>query len=112
MSDGEQRRIDGVRAVVAEQGAQLRKWGEQKHPDLYLPADKFAEDRIKAIVDARSVSGSLTWQHIFEEEWTEARAAGDLEQLREELVQCAAVLLSWVNDIDRRGIDGDILTQE
>ena len=98
--------------MVAEQGAQLRKWGEQKHPDLYLPADRFAEERIKAVVDARSLAGTVTWQHIFEEEWTEARAAADLEELREELVPAAAVLLSWVNDIDRRGIDGDILIQE
>lgn len=109
---GEQRRIDGVRAVVTEQGAQLAKWGEQHHPDLYAPTDDYAEARIKAVVDARSLAGTVTWQHILQEELTEAFNASNLEDLRTELVQSAAVLLSWVNDIDRRGLDGDILIKE
>ena len=49
---------------------------------------------------------------VSREEWTEARNAKDVEELREELVQVAAVVLSWVNDLDRRGLDTDILIQE
>lgn len=112
MSELEQRRIDGVRAVVEEQGAQLRKWGEQKHPDLHNPYSQLAVDRAKARTDQAAEDGTLTWQHILTEEFAEAMGAESLEELRTELVQVGAVALSWVNDIDRRGADSDLLTGE
>jgi hypothetical protein len=44
----------------------------------------------------------LTWRDILLEEVYEAFAETDSDRLREELIQVAAVALSWVDAIDRR----------
>jgi hypothetical protein len=46
--------------------------------------------------------GTTTWKHILREEFLEAMAEEDPEQLREELVQVAAVAVAWIEAIDRR----------
>jgi NTP pyrophosphatase (non-canonical NTP hydrolase) len=68
--------------ILAERLRQLRKWGDQSHTD----------DR---------------WAVIEGEEFGEVCRAifeGDnIEHLREELVQVAAVAVAWIEDIDARG---------
>ena len=100
--------------VGQEMDRQLERWGEQNHPSsygydvldsvAYPTADdaKFLCDSITTGVE----EGVLSWTDIFLEEVLEAREEamlGDMEKLKEELIQCAAVALSWVQSIERNG---------
>lgn len=60
------------------------------------------EAAAKAICDAASRDGKVTWRDILMEEVAEAFAADDPQHLREELVQVAAVAVKWIEAIDRR----------
>jgi len=88
--------------VLAERKDQDEKWGEQNHPDgtgtAYRVDAQFAR---RACEDAAAL-GQVTWRHILAEEVFEALAETDPERLREELIQVAAVAVSWVEAIDRR----------
>lgn len=68
--------------IVQERIRQDCKWGQQDHDDG-------------------------KWSLIFNEEYGEVARAlleNDLAHAREELVQSAAVLVAWVQAIDRRGL--------
>ena len=43
------------------------------------------------------------WRDILEEEVYEAFAEDEPVRLRQELVQCAAVIAQWIADLDRKG---------
>ena len=111
-----------LQAVADEQARQVEKWGEQNHPDisLYLPKDTDPErvaqssDRIREsyarsaedtkrtndrIVEADQILG---WDTILLEEVYEALEEADPEKLIVELIQVAAVALSYVEAIERR----------
>jgi hypothetical protein len=88
--------------VRREREAQDQKWGEQNHPDGISPLT------ISSAVDLASAYRELndhanpTWQTILLEEVYEAMAEDDPEKLRLELIQVAAVAMTWVEAIDRR----------
>lgn len=100
--------------VSVERGAQDLKWGAQNHPDvaydapieavaylLGIPTADTARDNCEATFKA----GRPSWSHVLVEEVCEAIEAGcesDPTHLREELVQCAAVCVAWIEAIDRR----------
>lgn len=112
--------------VDAERTRQDAKWGEQNHPDV----DRVLTDReggcsiaemaewysvptataARDFCDIAAKRGGCTWAHILVEEVAEAIEAATLEQqdaidtgaLRKELVQVAAVAVSWIEAIDRR----------
>ena len=96
--------IDLICAEIArERWLQDEKWGEQNHPDgtggaffknLCVMAKKEYEDAADA--------ERITWNNILTEEFYEALAESDGELLREELIQCAAVCVAWIECIDRR----------
>jgi len=89
--------------VYAERAKQDDRWGEQNHPDgTNLTEDEWRANRVKALNDFYVDSGTLTWRDILLEEVYEAFAESDLDRLREELVQVAAVAVCWVESIDRR----------
>lgn len=93
-------RLDAVR----EQLRQVEKWGVQHHADGTggRNARKNA-DAARIICDAEHEAGNGTWRSILLEEVYEALAERpNSGGLREELVQVAAVALSWVDDIDTR----------
>jgi hypothetical protein len=103
-----------VAEVAEEMNRQIAKWGEQNHPDYFLP-DVFevsvehdielTTEFAKALCDERLGATECSWQDILNEELMEARdeaIAGNIVTLREELIQIAAVACSWVNAIDRR----------
>lgn len=93
--------------VANERLAQDAKWGEQNHPSLPpgsparhlygLPHSSLARRRC----DEAARGGDLTWGHILVEEVCEAVDAPDLDDLRMELIQSAAVIVAWVESIDR-----------
>lgn len=109
------RSVEGLREhALAEVGRemerQIEKWGVQEHPSykhadvLALKSDYITTERAKALCDMRLNAGECSWQDILNEEVLEARdeaIAGDIVALREELIQIAAVALSWVGSIDR-----------
>lgn len=108
------KRLMLLNRVAQEMERQVAKWGTQDHvssygydvlDDIAHPTAQDAKDLCDGIV-AGTIRGQLSWTDIFLEEVLEAReeaVAGDLEALKEELIQCAAVALSWVQSIERNG---------
>ncbi len=112
-------------AVLEERARQDAKWGQQNHPDgtgprttpLFSPVE-FLDDHLTADIVARKLRDRCerrfaidprhreepagTWRDIFLEEGFEALAEDDPMKLRGELVQSAAVLVAWIEAIDRR----------
>ena len=113
--------------VALERARQDEKWGEQNHPDLSPETKRFvvvsgvmrrapdlaAEDMgvpsantARQRVENLAARRTLGYADIALEEFCEAieaAALGDVGELRKELVQTAAVLVAWVECIDRRG---------
>lgn len=97
--------------VHGEMQRQINKWGQQNHPsytawDVLGKDTPLSADMAKTICDAKARAGLVSWTDIFLEEVFEAieeAKAGDLEKLRTELIQCAAVAVSWAESIDRNG---------
>jgi len=89
--------------IEAECERQHNKWGEQNHPDG--TAELWAEqaNRAKAAYERAAKAGKLTWLVILREELFEAFAETDTEALTTELEQVAAVAVSWIAAIERRG---------
>lgn len=97
----------GVKAfaeeIDAERGRQLRKFGEQHHPDgTGLPVYEHAANRYRDQVDRNAASGVLAWRDVLLEEVYEALAESDPAKLRTELIQVAAVCAAWIRDLDSR----------
>jgi len=111
----EEENINSVlKEVAAERERQEAKWGQQNHHDgtgpltLFLGArvpeeHTYADIRKRAtdLIDWNSSAGRLSYADIFVEEVFEALAESDQNRLREELIQCAAVAVAWVEKIDR-----------
>lgn len=95
-----------VRALVNaldEQDRQIEKFGVQSHPDGTGDLYRALANILRDTCDKATQDGGLTWNLILAEEVYEALAESDPAALRAELVQVAAVALSWINDIDSRG---------
>lgn len=93
--------------VKAERRRQQEKFGEQNPPDALdgNATGIVTGDEAKLLTEAHFAEGRGTWLDILVEEVAEAADeayAGDLEALRTELVQVAAVTVAWIEAIDRR----------
>lgn len=115
--------------VLDERAAQDEKWGEQSHPDAdpvilarrergdhYAePANiarRLAEEyeiptaaRAQLICQEKARQGRVTWFDILLEEVAElleAIAGGDLEAIRDEVIDVTAVGVVWAEALDRR----------
>jgi hypothetical protein len=103
--------------AVTEANRQVDKWGVQHHPDG--TGKGHGQDTINDLTRFRSSwesfadaarqrcnhyadLGEVEWEHILTEEFFEALEEEDPAELRTELIQVAAVALSWVADIDSR----------
>jgi hypothetical protein len=116
-----------LKAVAKERERQEAKWGHTEHP---LTPSIPMVDLEKTLWDARAtvhectVAGALTWWHLLDEEIAEARceaqavvdlAFSDMRMqrarrfLREELVQCMAVLAAMVEQLDAEGQPGQVV---
>lgn len=88
--------------IIAERQRQDAKWGPQSHPNG-TDADNTAwAEAVKDRVEEKADLGTVTWFDILDEEVAEASAEEDAERLRTELIQSAAVIVAWVEDIDRK----------
>jgi hypothetical protein len=94
--------LDAAHDVLAEAHCQTDKWGVQRHPDGTGPCYAFHAQDARERCNAAANAGEVTWRHILIEEVYEALAETDPERLREELVQVAAVCVSWIEDLDSR----------
>jgi hypothetical protein len=83
----------------------LTKWGDQRHPDgtgTLRYVTEQAEARVRYEMMSEATEGDPSWDLILLEEVYEALSEKDHAELRKELVQVAAVCVSWIHDIDRR----------
>lgn len=88
--------------IAEERQRQHEQWGRQSHPDGTGEEYAVWADAAREVCDREHRAGTGTWAHILAEEFFEAMAEDDTEKLRKELIQVAAVAVSWVEDIDRR----------
>jgi hypothetical protein len=89
--------------ILAEVDRQHELWGTQNHPDGTMKGlDTIYAQNAKHKCEMAVKSDSLTWRDILDEEVKEVFAEYDQEKIREELLQVAAVSLSWIAAIDRR----------
>lgn len=93
---------DVLKEVSNEVNRQYALWGEQNHPDgtdqeLFSEPLRVRRDQYEVAHSA----DALTYRHILLEEVYEALAEEDKNMLREELIQVAAVAVSWVQKLDR-----------
>lgn len=107
---------DVLLEISREREAQDAKWGQQNHPDGTGPQvsilgltdvnlDLRTGEELAGIFKRRCQANSPAqdnWRDILLEEVFEALAEKDPAALRTELVQTAAVAVSWVEAIDRR----------
>lgn len=89
--------------VIEERQRQIARWGWQRHPDgTGDPADLTARDKLQRLCDEATIRGTLTWRDILAEEVAEAFAETNVDRLREELIQVAAVAVQWIEALDVR----------
>lgn len=96
--------IDVLGDVAVERARQ-----DAKFPDQQLPNGTRKSRHMVAVADwtreqtdRLAATGDLTWAAVLEEEFKEALAEEDDEELEAELIQVAAVAVRWVEDIRRR----------
>lgn len=94
--------ISIAQEIFNERKAQHKKWGEQNHPDGTSADWAPKADFHKRECNIATEEGKLTWRHILREEVYEAFAEADVDTLRAELIQIAAVTVAWIEAIDRR----------
>lgn len=100
--------------IKLERIRQNRKWGEQNHPILdpqlidrspSRMCEEYeipSESRAKAMCDIHANRGDVTWMHILVEEVSEVASCQDnVELLRQELIQTAAVAVAMIESLDR-----------
>ncbi len=97
--------------IQKERERQDQKWGEQSHPSVVEGLELFdlpeeyqvpSENRAKRLCEEAFETGKPTWAVIAVEELCEAIQSPDDKLRREELVQLAAVLVHWIEDIDKK----------
>lgn len=106
--------------VLGEIQSQLERWGVQDHPSVdpiisawegSYHAQRICEEyeiptesRAKFLCEMANSRNELTWSHIAVEELSEVISAPDDATRRGELVQLAAVVLNWIDSIDRNAL--------
>lgn len=102
MSD--ERRAAIYADITDERWRQISKWGPQTHPDgTGQMRAKVNRAVYTARNDHREANGeSGIWSDILLEEVFEAMSETDPAALRKELIQSAAVIVAWLEDVDGR----------
>lgn len=89
--------------VAQERNRQEDKWGQQHHPDGTGSQYVAIADRARGYTDQAALEGACTWRDILLEEVYKALAEhDDPAALRKELLESAAVIFAWIEDIDGR----------
>lgn len=102
--------------IGAELDRQIMKWGVQVHPDgtdpfkpmSYIGLASVIRDQARDTCNRAASEDRVTWRHIMAEEIFEAFAEqSGSPGLRAELIQVAAVAISWVRDLDMSRMTAD-----
>lgn len=107
-----------LQEIVNERIRQDQKWGKQNHPsvDVVLEnrdggctpermCEEFeipSEDRARQMCEIHAKRKDLTWTHIVVEELSEAVSCKNDAERRQELVQLAACVVAWIENIDEK----------
>lgn len=100
--------------IKKERTKQDLKWGIQNHPildhtlidrDPTRMCEEYeipTENRAKQLCEINAKRGTLTFMHILVEEISEAASCkNNIDALRKELIQVAAVAVAMVDSLDR-----------
>lgn len=116
------RMLDVLNSVVAERARQVDQYGlnldlrDGSGPDVPwcdpvidaslgagpMPASEIEEVFRDNYNGFQARTGNPTWMHLVREEVAEAFQESDPQRLEEELVQVAALCVSWVENLRRR----------
>lgn len=88
--------------IKTERWRQDNKFGEQNHPDGTSKDYKWLADSAREKCNSNAENGLVTWKNILQEEFYEALSETNQYLIRAELLQVAAVCVSWIQSIDRR----------
>ena len=103
--------------VAGERARQFARYGTNEDlpdgtgPDVeWIPEIRLAakapaagiEQGLRSDYEWADATGSLTFMHLVREEVAEAFAENDPGRLREELIQVAALAVSWIEKLDAR----------
>ncbi len=96
-------KLNILEEVSLERIRQDSKWGEQSYESISfkVKAGLYSEKHAKELCDNADKDGTLTWSHIAFEEFAEVIDAKTETLRREEIIQLCAVLVAWVENIDR-----------
>lgn len=102
-----------LKEVLKERQRQLEKWGRQTHPDHVGPDHRMVGGKKNKAVATMLKHFNDTYQNpywslILAEEFYEAVESEQVEDLRRELIEVAAVAVAWVEDLDTRSDDSDV----
>lgn len=100
-----------INKIVEERNRQESLWKEQNHRsvDGYIPAIHYnipTMEEAKLLCECRNKEGTITWTDICLEEFCEIVEAPNDENRKEELIQLAALCISWYQSIERNGQKG------
>jgi hypothetical protein len=80
-----------------------KRWLEYTDPNLDMRTGKEIEAAFRSeYVSYEQHTGAPTWMHLVREEVAEAFMENDPARLRSELLQVAALAVSWIEKIDER----------
>lgn len=93
--------------IAIERQRQLDKWGDQSLPDNTGPLEALPQgytylETLERVRQFNDLYNNPTWDYVLLEEVMEALSEKKRANLRQELVEVAAVCVSWVEDIDRK----------
>lgn len=96
------RQLDILDDIREERKLQDAKWGQQNHPNgTGGESDRLTAEAFKRLNAADVLHETVNWRAVLLEEVFEAVSETDYWLLRTELVQTAAVVLAWLEAIDR-----------
>lgn len=97
--------------IHRERARQDEKFGAQEerdYPDTHVRRNHdhmLAAQQAQHATESAKTEGRCTWEHILDEEICEAYASASISDTpaqRAELIQCAAVIVAWIEAIDNR----------
>lgn len=101
------RRTFILNEIDAERIRQLKKWGRQHRENGTSTIWEEHANYCRGVCDAQEANGppegytgGATWFSVLREEFFEAAAEENKQNLRKELIQVAAVAVAWIEDLD------------
>lgn len=83
-------------------GPRIAWLGQELDPDEHKAAEELERDFRTDYVAFEHYEGAPTWMHLVREEVAEAFMESDPRRLRAELLQVAALAVSWIEKLDAR----------